>query len=254
MSELKYHQQATGSKAGYWVVCTAQQQCRLGGEHITPGEATFRNAEQYAREQAVLEAEYTTPTLAPTFNNVPEYEVIAVVDEVAEMLSDNSISPETLDLYTYEIDIDGVPTEYSFKSVGERGDIHESYDGSSYKSYSYVVDVPGKQFDVAIFVTDDGKYIVQNAETDYHQVEITTNEPSFLDRINSSVDLYNYYLTKAPETLSKKETIEYAMREMKDHPEQWETFKEVWGTDAETYQLHKQRFEYVEEYIYEPED
>lgn len=43
MSENKYHQQASGAKAGQWVICTAKTQCRLGGEHISREEADAAN-------------------------------------------------------------------------------------------------------------------------------------------------------------------------------------------------------------------
>ena len=240
LGEARYHLQATGKKAGYWVVCKAEQQCRLGGEHIDRQAADFINQLTESKAANALRDEYmnTDKSINGGYNNVPDEEIFAVVEEVSEMLAGNEVSIDSLDYYSY--DING--KVYTFKRVGE-GDIHESIvDGSSYVGYTFLNDSPDEHFDINVFVTDDGRIIVQNPELDYFQCEVPNPNPSLLTRAEWASDQYKNILEAKSAKMHYVDAVEATMEELKESPDEWNTFKEIFGTDEDTYLQLKSQF------------
>lgn len=103
LGETRYHQQATGAKAGYWVVCNAKNACRLGGEHIDRQAADFINTQTDAKAREAAKA-------------ADEATIAAIKAELAE-IDANATTGLTL---PDGVSVNTVSTlEYSYEALSE---------------------------------------------------------------------------------------------------------------------------------------
>lgn len=97
----KFHQQASGAKAGYWVVCNAEQACRLNGQHVDALTAEVLNkvisdhkvtdemdVDQLKAELAYLDAQ--TAELYPDLPAGVSIKTVSTLEYAYDALSDDA--------------------------------------------------------------------------------------------------------------------------------------------------------------------
>ena len=110
LGEARYHLQATGKKAGHWVLCNAKQACRLGGEHIDRQAADFINRLTDSRNAAA------------SIENIDDLKgELAALDAATEHLYDASNLPEGVSVNTVST------LEYTYDALDENAK-NKAYD------------------------------------------------------------------------------------------------------------------------------